>query len=239
MFGTDNDFLLKQHDRIKVVIDLKNFFKKIENENGSYSIETAIIMTVVFTVIMFLIFMSYVMYEQVRINAIAQDAAERGAVIYAMKNKEMITGRINSDVFNDQNPYWRVFDVGSNVATNGRNGNERINKIWNYVNLKLNAYKLDNNAYPGDAVEVSVKNYFLYKRVCVKIKVNYKVPFGGILGAFIQNPYPIEAYAEATVSEPSEFIRTVDIGSDLINGFGGETVEKYKGVIQRAIDFFR
>lgn len=210
------------------MISLKNILKN--KEKAAYSIETAIVMTVTFTVLIFLIFMTYVMYEQVRLNAIAQDAAERGAIIYAVQNKEMITGRMNSDVFSDQNPYWRIVDVDSSA---------RKDRITEYVWLKLNAYKLDKEQYPKDKIKVEIKNYFIYKRVCVGIDVDYKVPFGGILSFFIKNPYPVHAYAEANVSEPAEFIRTIDLGSDIINGVGGKKVDGYKGAIQKAINWIK
>jgi hypothetical protein len=203
---------------------------------AGYSIETAIVMIVVFSVILFLMFMTFVMYEQVRLNTIAQETAERGAIIYAVQNKEMITGRIEGTVFSDQNPYWRMADVTSH-SSNGAKADNRVDRIREYALLKLNAYKLDNNRYPDDTVTVKMKNYYIYKRVCVNIEVDYKVPFGGILKAFIDNPYHIKAYAEATVSEPAEFIRTIDLGSDLINSVAGGTTQKYKGAIQKALNW--
>lgn len=209
----------------------------LKNEKGGYSIETAIVMTISFTVIMFLIFMTFVMYEQVRLTAIAQDTAQRGAVIYAVNNKEMITGRIEGTAYNDQNPYWRILDIGSN--------NSRLNRIKDYLELKLNANRLgepyvfsNNPNSSGNNYSVTLKNYFLYKRICVDINVEYKVPFGGLFNMLIKNPYPIKAHAEATVSEPAEFIRTLDLGSDIISNFlgtGGDN--KYKAVIQKALNW--
>lgn len=208
---------------------MKGILSAIRSGKAGYSIETAIVMTISFIVILFLIFMTFIMYEQVRINAIAQDAAERGALIYAVENKEMITGRISGTVFSDQNPYWRLADFGTNE--------DRLGRVKEYAIMKLNSHKLDNEKYKDKAVTVGIKNYFLYKRVTVEINVDYNVPFGGILNILIDDPYHITAYAEANVSEPAEFIRTLDLGSDIINSAFGDTVKKYTGIIQKAIDW--
>ncbi|MBQ7264492.1 MAG: hypothetical protein IJS61_00150 [Firmicutes bacterium] len=201
----------------------------IKKEQASYSLETAIVMIVVFTVVIFLTFMTYVMYEQVRLNAIAQDTAERGGMIYAVKDKEMYTGRIGSEEFNAQNPYWRIYDA---------NGKDRIDKIRTYAIEKLNKYKIEKEEYSSSAVSVKPINYFVYKRIIVDINVEYNVPFGGILNIFMKSKYPIHAHAEANVSEPAEFVRTIDLGRDIIDAFlGAEKVEKYRGAIQKALNW--
>lgn len=219
--------------------------RMMKEQKGAYTIETAIVFTVAFSIIMFLISMTFIMYEQVRLNSIAQDAAERGAIIYSVKSKEMFTGRMDAnDQYGGQTPYWRIMDIGGNTE-------ERTKKIKAYTKLKINSKKIrvDGSSdadYSDNAVDVGVKNYFIYKRIYVKINVEYKVPFGGLLNIFAVgqdqkfSPYKITAYAEANVSEPAEFIRTMDLGSDLIENFTGDGAgNKFVQTIQKAINWLK
>lgn len=215
----------------------------MKEQKGAYTIETAIVFTVAFSIIMFLISMTFIMYEQVRLNSIAQDAAERGAIIYSVESKEMFTGRMDAnDQYGGQTPYWRIMDIGNNTE-------ERTKKIKAYTKSKINSkFRIDGTSdgdYGDNAIDVGVKNYFIYKRIYVKINVEYKVPFGGLLNIFAVgqdqkfSPYKITAYAEANVSEPAEFIRTMDLGSDLIENFTDGADNKFIQAIQKAINWIK
>jgi hypothetical protein len=97
----------------------------------------------------------------------------------------------------------------------------RKKAVQNYVLLKLNAYKLNENKYSESNVEVNYKNYFVYKRVEVKlVGIKFKVPFGGFLSLFIKTEYPIEASAEAAVTEQAEMIRNIDMVVDILAEMG-------------------
>lgn len=184
----------------------------LKRENGGYTIETAVMMTIVFMVILLLITMIYIMYEQTRLNALAEDAAERAGVVYSVAGKDMIMGKIDPANYKDTSPYWRLVDFDQ---TN------RKKAVQNYVLLKLNAYKLNENKYSESNVEVNYKNYFVYKRVEVKlVGIKFKVPFGGFLSLFIKTEYPIEASAEAAVTEQAEMIRNIDMVVDILAEMG-------------------
>lgn len=204
---------------------MNNFIK---NKKGIYTIETALVFLVSFTVVLMLIAVSQILYEQVRINAIAQDAAERGALVYTVESKDMYTGRIGEGNFDNENVYWRLFDVGTEQ-------NERKQKIKKYINTKLNAYKLNKNTYTDDNINIKFTNYFLYKRISVEIKVEYNVPFGGLLALIIDNPYQLNAYAEASVSDTAEMIRNTDFIMDILdsNETISNAIDKYQNNIDK------
>lgn len=201
--------------------------KSLKSEYGELSIETSINMTVVFLVLLLLMVMSHIMYEQTRLNAIAQDAAERAGIIYSVAGKDMVMGKVNPDSFKDTSPYWRLFD---------NNKSSRINTVKNYILMKLNAYKINENRYTADDITIKYKDYFVYKRITVAIDTEYKVPFGGILNIFIPKDYPIHAYAEAAVNEQAEMIRNVDMVADIVGQLTegtavGDFLEKYQSKI--------
>lgn len=201
--------------------------KFLKYEKGIYTIETAIVFLISFTVVLMFIAVSQILYEQVRINAIAQDAAERGALVYTVESKDMYTGRLGEGNFDNENVYWRLFDVGSEQI-------KRKEKIKDYINTKLNAYKINKNTYTDDNVNIKFTNYFLYKRISVEINVDYNVPFGGLLALIIDNPYPLKAYAEASVSDTAEMIRNTDFIIDIIES--NETIEKAINKYKEQID---
>ncbi len=211
--------------------------KRFKSQRGSYTLEAAIAFSVVFFVMLLLIYLSYVLYEQVRINAIALETAERGAIVFPVEEKDMFIGRIGADAFRTNNVYWRViqnFNTGDS---------ERKQKVKEYALMKLNANTANGSAYSEDAVQIQFENFIFYKKIIVNIEVEYEVPFGGIFKYFgIKSPYPIHGYAEAAVNEPAEFIRNIDLAADFVKQFPPasafeskyrEGLEKLKNLIQR------
>lgn len=69
-------------------------FGKWKKEDGAITIEASVVFFTVLLIVLMLINITHILYEQVRINALAQSAAERGAAIYAVAGKDMYTGRI-------------------------------------------------------------------------------------------------------------------------------------------------
>ena len=176
-------------------------FGKWKNEKGAMTIEASIVFTTVLLVVLMLITITHILYEQVRINALAQSAAERGAAVYAVATQDMKYGIIGNEYYTDENVYWRLFNSGKQ---------SRIKRVEDFALKGLNQYKADNTKYDNSAVNVTLKDYYIYKRIEVEINIKYKAPFGSFLKLFMEYPYPIHAKGVAAVSEPAEMIRTED-----------------------------
>lgn len=189
----------------------------LKQNRGSYSIETAIIMTIVFMIVLFLIAVNLILYEQARVNAIAESAANRAALVYSVNGKNMETGAVDPEKFLEKSPYWRLFDLGQSGT--------RVTNTKNYINNKINKNVISDADGSGSgrySITVKYQNYFIYKRVRVEISTKFKVPFGGFVGLFIpqlKNGYPIKAEAEAAINDQTEMIRTVDMVSDILGQF--------------------
>lgn len=199
-------------------------FGKWKKENGAITIEASVVFFTVLLIVLMLINITHILYEQVRINALAQSAAERGAAIYAVAGKDMYTGRIGPDYYTNENVYWRLFNTGKQ---------SRLNRVEDYVKKGLNRYKADAGKYDANAVKVTMQDYYIYKRINVDINVEYKAPFGAFMGLFMEYPYPIHAKGTAAVGEPAEMIRTIDFGYDII--MENETARAAIGKYQEAI----
>lgn len=190
------------------------------------TIEASIVFFTVLLVVLMLTNITHILYEQVRINALAQSAAERGAAIYAVEGKDMYTGRIAPDYYTDENVYWRLFDAGKA---------SRMQRVEEYALAGLNRYRPDRSQYGGGAVRVSLRDYYIYKRIEVEINVEYKAPFGAFMSVFMEYPYPIHAKGVAAVAEPAEMIRTIDFGYDIImeNETAAKAVNNYQDELNK------
>ena len=182
--------------------------KKLKESKGFVALETSIVFFVSFLVVLMLFSMVHIMYEQVRLNSLARDAASRGAVIYSVLSKDMDTGRIGNEVYETGNVYWRLFNSGKA---------ERTARINDYLERKLNKNIASTEKYSDDVINVTVKDYYIYKRIRVDIETQYKAPLGSVMRLFgLDYPYTIRASAEAAVSEPAEMIRNVDFVVDVL-----------------------
>ena len=213
---------------------MKTLKKIMGGNNGAYTLETAIIMVIVFFVVLFLIAVNLILYEQARLSAIAESAAERAAIVYTVNGKNMETGAVNPKDFKEVSPYWRLFDIGTN-------GN-RVTKVKEFIKKKLGVHRLvDTEGNKSVAskynIKVEYQNFYIYKRVKVQVSTNYKVPFGGFLGIFLKqfkNGYPIKAEASAAVNDQAEMIRTVDMVKDIAMQF--PVIQKFKTKYEKGIN---
>ena len=193
------------------------------------TIEASVVFFTVLLIVLMLTSIMHILYEQVRINALAQAAAERGAAIYAVASKDMETGAITSAYHQDENVYWRLINAG-NAG--------RMDRVVEYVEERLNHKKADKNGYDADTIKVTLDNYYIYKRINVEIDVKYHAPFGAFLGMFMEYPYPIHAKGTAAVAEPAEMIRTIDFGYDIIMESEGaaNAINKYREALNKLTD---
>lgn len=160
-------------------------------------------------IIILLINIVQVMYEQVRLNSILQSSVERGALYYNLKDRDILTGKPQKEVYGDYFLYWRLVDFDKT---------EKIEDIKKSIMLYINNNKISSHKYNYKDIEVGIKDYFVYKRIYAAINVEYPVVFGV--------PYNIKAYAEATVSDNAEFIRNMDFTEDLLSQ--AEQIEEIK-----------
>ena len=130
-------------------------------------------------------------------------------------------GIIGNEYYTDENVYWRLFNSGKQ---------SRIKRVEDFALKGLNQYKADNTKYDNSAVNVTLKDYYIYKRIEVEINIKYKAPFGSFLKLFMEYPYPIHAKGVAAVSEPAEMIRTIDFGYDILleNKIAANAISKYQ-----------
>ncbi len=194
--------------------------KKLRENNGSLTIETTIVFTTTFFVIIIIMYLCMLLYQQACISSIANDAVEKGAVMWVNPYKDMFMQKIEKKDMRDTMPYWRLIDT---------NEDRKKDIIKQYV-----IYEVERKSILGAGRKcnptVEIKKAVFDKKLVVQIEHNYKMPFGSLLNRFgIGNEFVIGSRAEAVISEPAEYIRSTDMLVDVSNQID-KGVEKRLGV---------
>lgn len=161
--------------------------------------EAAIVMPVVIFSLIAIFYMSMLLYQQVYIQRIADEAAERGSAL-------------NYD-FTEEGLYSELYD------TNSKNKTERV-----YKYIDSNLYTKNLMIAVEHKTDVEIKDYIVYKKIVVKIESTYNIPAGRILSIFgIGDSITLKAQSESVVDNPVQLIRNTDLIIDIIS----ELEEKY------------
>lgn len=190
----------------------------IKQNKGSYSIEASIVTFVVMVVIIILINISSIMYEEVRLNSILQNAVQRGALYYYLEDKDPLIGKPQGETYGDNFIYRRIIDF---------NKEEKLNTIKKNIMLYINKNKISSHKYTSEDIEVGMEDYFMYKKIYAVITADYTTIFNSKI--------KIKASAKAMVNDNVEFIRNIDFAADLLNESEhfSEIKEKYSEGIQK------
>jgi len=200
----------------------------LKRNNGSTTIEAALIFPLIFLSIIALIYVSIFLYEQAYIKSLADRAAERGAAIWKNPKSDMTISLVKLEHFKENDPYWRVSDSQEKL---------KEEKVEQYLRNSLKEYSIlqsrDKKA-PMNTTDIEfsakLKNYIVYKKLVVTVEKKFKLPIGDALTVFgIDNTVVIQANSEALINEPAEFIRNTDFAIDMgkrINAATGNGLEK-------------
>jgi len=200
----------------------------LKRNNGSTTIEAALIFPLIFLSIIALIYVSIFLYEQAYIKSLADRAAERGAAIWKNPKSDMTISLVKLEHFKENDPYWRVSDSQEKL---------KEEKVEQYLRNSLKEYSIlqsrDKKA-PMNTTDIEfsakLKNYIVYKKLVVTVEKKFKLPIEDALTVFgIDNTVVIQANSEALINEPAEFIRNTDFAIDMgkrINAATGNGLEK-------------
>lgn len=211
-----------------------------KNEKASVTLEATIVMMVVIYVVVIMIYTTFILYQQVRIQAIANTAVERGAAIYSNSARDMYTGVIDPSEYRNLNPYWRIIEGRGTKA-------EKERKIEDYVLSDINGKNILKSRDNVKA-EAKIVDYIIYKKITLDVTAQYVVPVGGFMEwVGVPNPYPINVHVESVVQDSAEMVRNADLAidmvkkadNDLLNGKGQKLMSDIKSGLGKILDFFK
>lgn len=172
---------------------------KMKNSKGSFTVEAAMVFSVVFLMVTVLVYVFIIMYQYVTIQSIANEVATKGAYYYVNQNGEDY-GSYKIDQL-----YWRVNDTKKD---------QKNSAIVDYVKKFLNqsVFPTENNVY------ANTHNELLFKRLEIDIEEQYPLPVGSLFDIFGLSPIlSLKARSNSPLDDNAEFMRNMDTVTDIQN----------------------
>ncbi len=222
-------------------IKAKNINKMIKNENGLVIVEAAIVFPVMFFVLLFIIFIGNMYYEQAKVDNIVLTYATKGAQyvadpsLYDMDHGGNVPTNVNGM---DIEPYRYILGSISNgtVSTIEDKLSQQVKDEINngglilFGNTKTNVVGSDNDKI------ATFNNYVVYSTFIVQVNYEVKFPIR-FLGDTSPTIAKLSSRAEVSVNDAPEFIRNVDMVVDLLDGT--KTSENIKGIFDKINGFIQ
>lgn len=203
------------------------------------TIEMTIIFPAIFFSLILILFMGIVLYQEVSLHSLAVRASERGAVIYSSRVSDMTTGVKTLEDFSIRDPYRNVpfLDSGTKKDYTG------------VVNSYVESYIKQGSVLEGESGNgggyTEIEDYLIAKRVKVQIDRTYETPVDSIAEMFgMEGPFSVHTGASSAVLDTPEFVRNVDIVTDLLSqtkifGTVQEGYQKIVEAINKAADLLK
>lgn len=166
---------------------------------GSFTVEASILFSLVFLLLVVLVYAFIIMYQYTMLQSAANEAANRGAAYYV---KQFEDGTRWPQV---KNLYWRIFDT---------NHLEKKAKIESYSLKELKPSIVSTEKH----VSTDTYNNILIKQFRIVLEEQYPLPIGELLAVFgIKPKLVLKAEASCPMEDNAEFIRNLDMVMDIKN----------------------
>jgi len=201
-----------------VVIKEWNILNK--NQSGSFTLEASLVFPVIMILLIVLIYTSIFTYQRVLLYYVASDLAETVAFTWDNSNKDNI-GAFSIGEYDEL--YWRLTDdqilelVLGRTANyhaaevpilSGINSQEQNTQQTDEMSLpELKLSKALQNVPKGLSGTIRYQNNLIEKKIIVRLYSPLKIPL--FVGKLLGEEIVVEA--EAVITDPVEFIRTVDL----------------------------
>lgn len=213
---------------------------KIRAEKEGYmTVEAAMVFSVLFFSLIFILFMGMVLYQEVNLQGLAVRASERGSVIYSSRVSDMSSGKKTLNDFLIRDPYRNVPFMDSGKKS------DYTSVINTYINQNLGKYDVISGEVRNSGNYVEIEDYLIQKRVKVTIESGYRLPVNSIAEMFGQNgPFEISTAAVSAVVDSPDFVRNVDLAMDVakqteVFGAVEEGYNKIRDVIDKVKDLLK
>ena len=170
-------------------------------EKASTTIEAAIVMSTLLFIIFAIISAFLLLYQNAVMEYVATQAAQQGAVYWTDTSVQMDGSRSGKDDSNGL--YYRIGEMsGGNSA--------KCAHIKKWAEDKMKSMIPRSIVGSGaEQVNVTFKSGLMQRYVIVEIKKEVNIPFASIMQYF-NDDLNMRVKVQASVSEPAEYIRTLD-----------------------------
>lgn len=200
-----------------------NVKKKIKNESGLVIVEAAIVFPVMFFVLLFIIFIGNMYFEQAKVDNIVATYAVKGAQYIAdpsLYEMDENGGIVPRDVKNtDVEPYRMVIGAFSRNGSVAQLEDAISQKVKEEIGGGLIFFSNSNaNIVGSDNSKIAkFKSYIVYSTFTVQVNYEIKFPIR-FLGEEAPTIVKMSSRSEVAVNDTPEFIRNIDMVVDLLDG---------------------
>lgn len=197
------------YKEIKRFIRKSGFFR--ENEKGSFTVEASLVFPIILLLTVAFILISVYIYERVYLYYVASITAERTTYSWNNSSKNPYTGEYELGSYD--NLYWRLTDDQLFNFFSLSEQESHLIKISTEGSSQYDSLaeqKLQNSASllpSGINGSLTYQNSLIAKRVTVNLETPIKI--SPLLGRLIGDK--ISSSASSTITDPVEFIRTIDL----------------------------
>ncbi len=190
---------MKEGEAIRKIL-LKTIAKThLINTKGSFTVEASILFSLVFLLLVVLVYTFIIMYQYTTLQSVANEAANRGAAYYVKQFEEGTKWPL------EKNPYWRIFDT---------NDLAKKTKIKNYSLKELEPSIVNSNKFASADTSYNI----LLKQFRLGLEEQYPLPIGELLAVFgILPKLVLKAEASCPMEDNAEFVRNLDMVIDIKN----------------------
>jgi len=234
-------------NRLRIKAGLLRWLKR---EQGSFTLESTVVFPMLFGLILLFILFGMYMYQKVIVYYAASSTAERAAFSWDNSNREARSGMIIEPGYDGL--YWRIGEDGMLSSLFGIRGEDAAVKVVLPLeapdgegNNDLSVRKMEKSARWLGEADLRYEGLISYsggvlKRV-IMVKLKEPLSAGNIEKSWLKREP--KSVSSATVVDPTEFIRSVDLvryySSRFANRAGGagqaktqagQVLDSYKGV---------
>lgn len=184
---------------------MKEYLNKLKakavffNKKGSFTVEVSIVFSLVFLLMVVLVYCFIIMYQYIVLQSVASEASNRGASYYVKQFKSYSKWPPGANL------YWRILDSDSSVKM-----------------VSIEAYTLSglepSIINTGKTVKTDTYYSLLIKQLKVGIEERYPLPAGNLFTVFGISPQLVlKAETSVPLEDNSEFVRNLDMVIDIKN----------------------
>lgn len=215
---------------------IKKIFRILKKQHGYLTVELTFVFSVILFSLLMILFMGMVLYQEVNLQSLAVRTSARGSTIYSSRMEDMETGVKKLEDFKNRDPYRYLASIFGGDKTV-----EYKTLLNTYVSKNIGEYHILTGK-PINKEYTTIQDYVFIKRIKVNIQEDYHMPTDAIARMFgSDGAFHIDTTATSTVVEPVEFVRNIDLCTDVFRqtksyGKAKEAVGKVKGYIKDFTD---
>lgn len=216
------------------------FYREFRYNKGGYlTIEASMVFSVLFFSLMLILFIGMVLYQEVRLQSLAVQASERGAVVYSSRVSDMTTNLKYIEDFRIRDPYRNV------PFMDGGKKREYTSLVNRYVAERVGNRNIISGEGYNNGSYTEIQDYLIVKRVKVNIHTGYRMPGNNIPEMFgHEGPFDVNTSAVSAVVDAPDFVRNIDIVMDVASQTKAfqnvqDGYNKIKNAIQKASDLLK